>query len=58
MFDRGFLSDGTTRYSSGGMRIHHNVPSSHAERSVVPATTLFPVDPALPLEQVALLGAP
>ena len=51
---RGFLSDGTTRYCS--MRIHHNVPSSHAERSVVPATTLFPVDPALPLEQVALLG--
>jgi S-(hydroxymethyl)glutathione dehydrogenase / alcohol dehydrogenase len=55
-FDRGFLADGTTRFSSGGARIHHNVPSSHAERSVVPATTLFPVDPALPLEQVALLG--
>lgn len=56
VFDRGFLSDGTTRYASAGTRIHHNVPSSHAERSVVPATTLFPVDPALPLEQVALLG--
>jgi S-(hydroxymethyl)glutathione dehydrogenase / alcohol dehydrogenase len=56
MFDRGFLADGTTRFSSGGTRIHHNVPSSHAERSIVPATTLFPVDPALPLEQVALLG--
>ncbi len=55
-FDRGFLADGTTRYSSGGTRIHHNVPSSHAERSVVPATTLFPVDPSLPFEQVALLG--
>ena len=55
-FDRGCLADGTTRYSSGGTRIHHNVPSSHAERSVVPATTLFPVDPSLPLEQVALLG--
>jgi S-(hydroxymethyl)glutathione dehydrogenase/alcohol dehydrogenase len=56
VFDRGFLADGTTRYSSAGTRIHHNVPSSHAERSVVPATTLFPVDPSLPLEQVALLG--
>lgn len=56
VFDRGFLADGTTRFSSGGTRIHHNVPSSFAERSVVPATTLFPVDPSLSLEQVALLG--
>jgi Zn-dependent alcohol dehydrogenase len=32
------------------------VPSSFAERSVVPASTVFPVDPSLPLEQVALLG--
>ncbi len=56
MFDDGYLADGTTRFSTGGTRIHHNVPSSFAERSVVPATTLFPVDPALPLEQVALLG--
>ena len=37
-------------------RIHHNVPSSFAERSVVPANTVFPVDASLPLEQVALLG--
>jgi S-(hydroxymethyl)glutathione dehydrogenase/alcohol dehydrogenase len=56
VFDRGFLADGTTRFSRGDTRIYHNVPSSFAERSVVPATTLFPVDPALPLEQVALLG--
>ena len=56
LFDRGFLGDGTTRFSIGGTRIHHNVPSSYAERSVVPATTLFPVDPSLPLDQVALLG--
>lgn len=55
-FDAGFLADGTTRFSTGGTRIHHNVPSSFAERSVVPANTVFPVDPALPLEQVALLG--
>ena len=56
VFDEGFLADGTTRFSTGGTRIHHNVPSSFAERSVVPANTVFPVDPVLPLEEVALLG--
>ena len=56
VFDEGFLGDGTTRFSQAGTRIHHNVPSSFAERSVVPANTVFPVDPSLPLEQVALLG--
>jgi S-(hydroxymethyl)glutathione dehydrogenase/alcohol dehydrogenase len=56
-FDAGFLSDGTSRFrTAGGTRIAHNVPSSFAERSVVPANTVFPVDAALPLEQVALLG--
>lgn len=57
VFDAGFLEDGTTRFhTADGTRIHHNVPSSFAERSVVPASTVFPVDPSLPLEQVALLG--
>lgn len=56
LFDDGFLSDGTTRFSIAERRIHHNVPSSFAERSVVPANTVFRVDPALPLEHVALLG--
>src|SRR6266511_6463182 len=56
VFDEGFLGDGTTRFSHAGTRIHHNVPSSFAERSVVPANTVFPVDPSLPLEQVALPG--
>jgi S-(hydroxymethyl)glutathione dehydrogenase / alcohol dehydrogenase len=57
VFDEGYLGDGTTRFfSKGNVRIRHNVPSSFAERSVVPANTVFPVDPALPLEQVALLG--
>jgi S-(hydroxymethyl)glutathione dehydrogenase/alcohol dehydrogenase len=56
VFDDGFLADGTTRFSRGQTRIHHNVPSSFAERSVVPANTVFPVDASLPLEQVALLG--
>jgi S-(hydroxymethyl)glutathione dehydrogenase / alcohol dehydrogenase len=56
VFDDGFLADGTTRFSHGQTRIHHNVPSSFAERSVVPANTVFPVDASLPLEEVALLG--
>jgi S-(hydroxymethyl)glutathione dehydrogenase / alcohol dehydrogenase len=56
VFDAGFLADGTTRFRSGDTPIHHNVPSSFAERSVVPANTVFRVDPLLPLEQVALLG--
>jgi S-(hydroxymethyl)glutathione dehydrogenase/alcohol dehydrogenase len=56
VFDAGFLADGTTRFHLGGQRIHHNVPSSFAELSVVPASTAIKVDPGLPLEQVALLG--
>lgn len=56
VFDEGFLADGTTRFHKGAVRIKHNVPSSFAERSVVPANTAIKVDPSLPLEQVALLG--
>jgi Zn-dependent alcohol dehydrogenase len=56
VFDAGFLSDGTTRFHIGEERIHHNVPSSFAELSVVPASTAIKVDPDLPLEHVALLG--
>jgi S-(hydroxymethyl)glutathione dehydrogenase/alcohol dehydrogenase len=55
-FDDGFLGDGTTRFHVGAERIHHNVPSSFAERSVVPASTAIKVDASLPLEEVALLG--
>jgi S-(hydroxymethyl)glutathione dehydrogenase/alcohol dehydrogenase len=56
-FDAGSLADGTTRFrTADGVRIGHNVPSSFAERSVVPANTVFRVDPSLSLEQVALLG--
>ncbi|MGH2637176.1 MAG: zinc-binding dehydrogenase, partial [Actinomycetota bacterium] len=56
VFDAGFLADGTTRFHVGARRIHHNVPSSFAERAVVPVTSAFRVNPSLPLEQVALLG--
>jgi Zn-dependent alcohol dehydrogenase len=55
-FNAGFLADGTTRFHRGDTRIHHNVPSSFAELSVVPASTAIKVDPSLPFEQVALLG--
>jgi len=56
VFDQGYLADGTTRFSKGELRIKHDVPSSFAERSVVPASTAIKVDPAIPLEHVALLG--
>lgn len=56
VFDAGFLADGTTRFSKGDLRIKHVVPSSFAERSVVPASTAIKVDASIPLEQAALLG--
>ncbi len=56
VFDEGYLADGTTRFHKGDVSIRHNVPSSFAERSVVPARTAIKVDRSLPLEQVALLG--
>lgn len=56
VFDDGYLADGTTRFHKGELRIKHNLPSSFAERAVVPAGTAIRVDPSLPLEQVALLG--
>lgn len=55
-FDAGFMADGTSRYRRGDVLIHHNVPSSFAERAVVPAQTAIKVDPAIPLAQVALIG--
>ena len=56
VFDEGYLADGTTRFRKGDLPIHHNVPSSFAELTVVPAGTAIRVDPSLSLEQVALLG--
>jgi S-(hydroxymethyl)glutathione dehydrogenase / alcohol dehydrogenase len=55
-FEAGFLADRTTRFHLGDTPIHHNVPSSFAERAVVPANTAIKVDPSIPLEQAALLG--
>jgi len=50
------LADGTCRLHKDGQRIHHYNTSSFAERSVVPAQTAIPVDPDLPLTELALMG--
>ena len=50
------LADGTCRLHKDGHRIHHYNTSSFAERSVVPAQTAIPVDPDLPLTELALMG--
>jgi S-(hydroxymethyl)glutathione dehydrogenase/alcohol dehydrogenase len=50
------LEDGTCRFHRDGERIHHYNTSSFAERSVVPARTAIPVDPTLPMTEVALMG--
>jgi S-(hydroxymethyl)glutathione dehydrogenase/alcohol dehydrogenase len=52
----GAMMDGTTRFHKDGERIHHYNTSSFAERSVVPAQTAMPVDPELPLTELALMG--
>jgi NDMA-dependent alcohol dehydrogenase len=50
------MADGTCRLHKDGQRIHHYNTSSFAERSVVPAQTAIPVDPSLPLVELALMG--
>jgi S-(hydroxymethyl)glutathione dehydrogenase/alcohol dehydrogenase len=50
------MEDGTCRFRLGERRIHHYNTSSFAERSVVPAQTAIPVDPSLPLAELALMG--
>lgn len=52
----GTMMDGTTRLHKDGQRIHHYNTSSFAERSVVPAQTAIPIDPSLPLVELALMG--
>jgi S-(hydroxymethyl)glutathione dehydrogenase/alcohol dehydrogenase len=50
------MEDGTCRFHLDGRPIHHYNTSSFAERSVVPAQTAIPVDAALPLAELALMG--
>jgi S-(hydroxymethyl)glutathione dehydrogenase/alcohol dehydrogenase len=53
----GLMADGTTRFRGPDGPIHHyGSVSSFAEAAVVPAQTLIPVDPALPLADMALMG--
>jgi len=54
--DAGLMMDGTTRFHRDGMTIHHSTTSSFGERTVVPAQTAIPIDPSLPLAEMALMG--
>ncbi len=54
--EAGLMRDGTTRLHRAGRRIHHNTSSSFAERTVVSAETAIRIDPAVPLQEAALLG--
>jgi S-(hydroxymethyl)glutathione dehydrogenase / alcohol dehydrogenase len=54
--DAGTMMDGTVRFHAGGSPVHHYTTSSFAERTVVPEQTAIPVDPALPLAEMALMG--
>jgi S-(hydroxymethyl)glutathione dehydrogenase/alcohol dehydrogenase len=50
------LEDGTCRFHLNGQEVHHYNTSSFAQRSVVPARTAIPVDPSLPLVELAVMG--
>jgi Zn-dependent alcohol dehydrogenase len=54
--EAGTMADGTTRLSLGGLPIHHYTSSTFAERTVVPAASVFPVPCDLPLVELSLLG--
>ncbi len=54
--DAGLMMDGTTRFHRDGAAIHHSTTSSFGERTVVPAQTAIPIDRALPLSEMALMG--
>ena len=54
--DAGLMMDGTTRFHRNGADIHHSTTSSFGEGTVVPAQTAIPIDPALPLSEMALMG--
>jgi S-(hydroxymethyl)glutathione dehydrogenase/alcohol dehydrogenase len=54
--DAGLMMDGTTRFHRHGVAIHHATTSSFGERTVVPAQTAIPIDPGLPLREMALMG--
>jgi S-(hydroxymethyl)glutathione dehydrogenase / alcohol dehydrogenase len=54
--DAGLMMDGTTRFHRNGTAVHHFTTSSFGERTVVPAQTAIPIDPGLPLAEMALMG--
>jgi S-(hydroxymethyl)glutathione dehydrogenase / alcohol dehydrogenase len=54
--DAGLMMDGTVRFHRDGADVHHFTTSSFGERTVVPAQTAIPIDPSLPLPEMALMG--
>jgi len=54
---RGVLLDGTTRMSLGGRPVHHyGHVATYASRTVVAESCAIRIDPAMPLDQAALIG--
>ena len=54
---RGFMPDGTSRFSKNGKTIHHYMgTSTFSEYTVLPEIALAKINPAAPLEKVCLLG--
>jgi Zn-dependent alcohol dehydrogenase len=54
--DAGLMLDGSVRFHRDGTDIHHFTTSSFGELTVVPAQTAIPIDPGLPLAEMALMG--
>ncbi len=54
---RGLMADGTSRFSSGGRMIHHDMgTSTFSEFTVVPRIAVAKISRQAPLEKVCLLG--
>lgn len=54
---KGFMPDGTSRFSKNGKTIHHYMgTSTFSECTVLPEISLAKVNPAAPLDKVCLLG--
>ncbi|MGU5633734.1 S-(hydroxymethyl)glutathione dehydrogenase/class III alcohol dehydrogenase [Aeromonas caviae] len=54
---KGLMPDGTTRFSKDGQPIYHYMgTSTFSEYTVLPEISIAKVDPAVPLEEVCLLG--
>ncbi|MDT4904777.1 MAG: S-(hydroxymethyl)glutathione dehydrogenase / alcohol dehydrogenase [Pseudonocardiales bacterium] len=52
----GFMTDGTTRFTSGGQPVHHLGPATYAPYVVVHESAAITIDPTMPLDRAALIG--